>query len=566
MRQTRWDYTIALLHYSNVLGRLGGTSSVKLGQIDFSSYAAAVQCACLSWNIGHVPGTFAVEKGIYRFLADRSDDAPADVLPWPYVNSTSVAKLKQAANSYLLDYDYFGVPRVLAVIKLLSFASSTNDEIFRLTTGFLGPFLLNSFPRNERAWIKVREYFKIVRHLAYLTIDAPYSGLQWGPNIPAFVDVQIRSSNDLNSFVDSVSEVLSPVERLTFESVYHSERARRDASVVAGQICQRLKTSQYPNTLILGWMLSGSTRNIQLPRAQGRGPGKTCASIRLRSHLSYSPSRIVDLERSLESKGIKFPGVFQYRSWNSEVTLEPDELIIDSISWGDPTVNDVGKLLAWFLRNFEDLYAKEDNSFQIFRKGDFEKAYVSLFGRIVEIFRPGWTVSVYPWRFADFGLFRKVPLDESKGAVWAAPADLGDPITKHIVRLRAKKNMKGRVARQYEEVKGLRELRKHLLKEWGTRTKRLRHYCLVCPASVVLSDGARDLIEFDGGILKIMSRSGAVTWYGLETKSNRGALRSLERRVEGLAVGGTVRSLGPRHAFVEMQMRTAGGNTDQLRG
>ena len=67
-RFARWDYTAALLYYASRLSIPKFNSRFKIGRVEFSSTVASLQVASLAWNIGHVPGTFSVEKGIYRYL------------------------------------------------------------------------------------------------------------------------------------------------------------------------------------------------------------------------------------------------------------------------------------------------------------------------------------------------------------------------------------------------------------------------------------------------------------------------------------------------------------------
>lgn len=53
-RLARWDYTVALLYYSLQFTVSGFNSKFKIDSIEFSSTIAALQCASLIWNIGHL--------------------------------------------------------------------------------------------------------------------------------------------------------------------------------------------------------------------------------------------------------------------------------------------------------------------------------------------------------------------------------------------------------------------------------------------------------------------------------------------------------------------------------
>src|SRR5690606_34096608 len=80
---TRWDYTASMLYVATKLRPAGTSRKVMFGKTCFSSFTAAVQVAALLSNIGHLPGTFAVEKGVMRWLHARNATNPASALPWP---------------------------------------------------------------------------------------------------------------------------------------------------------------------------------------------------------------------------------------------------------------------------------------------------------------------------------------------------------------------------------------------------------------------------------------------------------------------------------------------------
>jgi hypothetical protein len=79
-RATKLCYTIAKLHFAQKMSVIAGTADFTLGGVSFSSSLAAFQTIALAWNIGHLPGTFGVEKGVHRFLMNRSRNNPTEFL------------------------------------------------------------------------------------------------------------------------------------------------------------------------------------------------------------------------------------------------------------------------------------------------------------------------------------------------------------------------------------------------------------------------------------------------------------------------------------------------------
>lgn len=79
---SRWDYTVSMLYVTSHDCSPGMKTSIRYGRMEFSSVTAAAQCAALLSNIGHLPGTFAVEKGVARYLYEQNPEDPLGLLPW----------------------------------------------------------------------------------------------------------------------------------------------------------------------------------------------------------------------------------------------------------------------------------------------------------------------------------------------------------------------------------------------------------------------------------------------------------------------------------------------------
>lgn len=105
---TRWDYTVSMLYVVTRLRRLVTNSAFALGAGNFSSMAAALQCLALLSNIGHLPGTYGVEKGVARFLLSNNRQSPSNCLFRSVLGrqTRAVKKIIDGANKYLQDNDY----------------------------------------------------------------------------------------------------------------------------------------------------------------------------------------------------------------------------------------------------------------------------------------------------------------------------------------------------------------------------------------------------------------------------------------------------------------------------
>lgn len=552
-RLARWDYTVALLHYSSEFRLPKFNSGFNIGRVEFSSTTAALQSAALVWNIGHLPGTFSIEKGVCRFLKEKYPKKPANHLNWPFSGNPEVERIKNEANNSILRDDYFSICRVLAVIKLLSMCESENDDLFIFTVDFAAPMLLKYEKSYSKQWAKISKSFSIIRHLSYLTLDLPFSGQSWAPNIPELLKNQIKTHHeDLDALYEKISELLSPIEKNIYDSMYHSDKARLETAIYADLACQRLKNVGNSANEISLWLKSGLSRDLKLGKKPKENKIQRCLQIKLRDHFSSHPDSSSEIEFKLKKKGFSHPAVFQYLSWNSDALFEPDELIIDVLMEKKPSPTDVGKAIYWFISEFDAVDSKPENSIHFLRKKAIQSSYAQIFSKAVETYFPEVTVKIEPWRLSKFGIFPNFTLNEGKDGIWASSAKLDDDFIKHILRDKSKSISK-ELENQYMELMGLNAVRKELRKEWKKITPRCKW--LVLTSSVIFYKDGKSLIEYDGGFLKISARNGGLTWYGVETKNgNENPMKSLKKRLDVLGIKYELKKINNKFAYAKINM------------
>lgn len=552
-RHARWDYSAAILHFIAGLKPLGLASAFTVGNTRFSSKIAALQCAALAWNIGHVPGTFAVEKGIYRFLYSRSKKELVDGLDWPDKESESTRHIVRRANDFVLKHDYLGVARALAVLKLMHMTAAGDPADRQLVLDFLAPFLLDYDLPTSQQWARLRRAFKLARHLAYLTIDAPVSGLQWTPNVSSLFEHQIDAhpSTSLEDVSAVLSEVLSPVERLVFNALYHKPEARRETEAIASHVAHHLRRPGNAEERIADWLTKGLIQQLrlgELPHGEHIYP---IGSATFRSHflLAGPPIRVeVDAAPRLCDYFI----ALRYNAWNADVLLEPDEFVVSAFAGRPARPSDVGRFLRWVIETFDARRSPRDEVLENFSRAELGKIYVELLGNAVSCWNPALTLKVEPWRLREYGIDHDAIIEDRPGGIWASAADLNDSLLKHVFRDRYR-SIPPELREQYAELTGLRALRNRFRADG--RTSRARCRWLVVAGSVRFCSNERELIEFDGGLVKLSLRSGRLHWYGIETKSSgRGAVRSLKKRLAALKIQAPVRRLGVKSAYVEIEL------------
>jgi len=550
-RLARWDYTVALLHYSEQFSLPKFNSRFNIGRVEFSSTIAALQCASLIWNIGHLPGTFSVEKGVCRNLKRKNPRNPAGLLEWPFINNPDIQHIQDQANRLISNNDYLGVCRVLAVIKLLSICKDTEDELYAFTIDFAAPLLLGYTHTGSKQWPKINKSFSLIRHLSYLTVDLPFSGHSWAPNISEMLKHHIElCDGDVDILSEKISELLSPIEKNIYDAMYHSDTSRKETSIYANLVDLKLSTSRNPGKEISRWLKSGLSRDLKLGRAPRDEKIYRFLNIKLRDHFSSHPDSFSDVEFKLMEKGFTHPAVFKYSSWNSDTLFEPDELIVDVLGDRKPTPKDIGKIAYWFLSEFENFTVNQNDIGGLLRKKGLDPSYVQIFSKAVEAHFPGVTVKIEPWPLNRFGKFSKFQIDANKGGIWASSSKLDDPIISHIFWGDGS-DIPTDLNDTHSELLGLKATRDAIRKEMKGLNPKCRW--LVLTSSVTFCREGRSLIEYDGGLLKISSRSGELTWYGVETKTGgENPARSLRKRLSTLNINSPVISLSTKTAYTKI--------------
>lgn len=171
---TRWDYTVSMLYVVTRLRKLVTGSEFSLGEAKFSSMAAALQCLALLSNIGHLPGTYCVEKGIARFLLGRNRASPSDCLFEIALGAdlSTIGQVVEGANGYLRENDYLALSRLCAIIKLTTKFRGKAAVPKWLAEDFFVPFIIRNLRSDDPRWSELDEFFDASRRLAYLNRDS----------------------------------------------------------------------------------------------------------------------------------------------------------------------------------------------------------------------------------------------------------------------------------------------------------------------------------------------------------------------------------------------------------
>ncbi len=548
----RWDYTAALLLYGDELKLPGFNARFRIGDTSFSSTNAALQSLALIWNVGHLPGTYSVEKGLFRAMVARSPSAPAEELGWPRDDEAGVRRIIARSNEILLKNDSVALARVLSVRKALLFALD-DDWLMPLTTQFLAPMILRYEGASSGQWPKLRRAWEVVRHLSYLTMDGPLSGAAWAPSIRPLVEEEVaRETADLARLAERTADLLGPVQRMTYERLYHHPKAQVEAALAAAFAERKAAASNDFPRLVDDWAAHSLERDLRLDRRPRASSVKRVVSLRLRGHRDVRPST---LESQLVTMGFEYPLVQSFDGWRSGDESQA-ELLIDVLSSRSPDGRSLGRVLTWFYSNFDKSITSITETEGVAAKRVLEVSYRDLVDAAVRLKFPAAFLRFEPWPLREFGIGHSSP------AVFAFGPTLDDPLLGYVLRDRTAK-VDPELRERYAEVRGLFTLRRHLRRRYRGARPRARWLALLGSIRVARPTsgqarhrgrGVTDVAEFDGGFVRVSSRSGRITFFGLETKSGQERpLRALRKRLGVLGIEeGAVSELSRDHAYAEI--------------
>ncbi len=297
------DYTAAMLHMAVQFRNAHPTTGFKLGGGVFSSTAALFQTFALLQNVGHLPGTFAVEKGVLRFL--RREDGRLESLPWPdRVTEAQRAQLFEQLEQFLDAADYNGMSRVVGLLKLLiGLGPKQEVRVPPWVTMLYAAWFLPDLRLEEEQdrWAAAELEFSWIRRLAYLNQD---TALVATPTTVSVAPLLARAASDPLGVGDAMRhsrEVLRAFEHTIYEGFYHHPRARAVAAVAAHLTEARLREAPHWQDELLKWAYSASLDDVVLDGGIARLSGETrpVMSISLRGRFASLDVPLVEAEHEL---------------------------------------------------------------------------------------------------------------------------------------------------------------------------------------------------------------------------------------------------------------------------
>lgn len=217
----RWDYVILQLYLLHKLKhnvfKNGLSSSHRITEGYEISGLEILQVAVLFSNIGHLPGTLASEKSLFKNL-QRYPQRKSDFLS--FVNQDS--RWQDYVDKVFEDYDYYKV-KYLCALNLVY--KNFNDQQLK---DILHLFFSKSIEEDNRSLGKLKWVFLRVRQLSFIYLDSYNSDFSFHIDITRILLNPFNykslfnvNSKDYEDYFDSIETTLS-------KKLYISEKSSQD--------------------------------------------------------------------------------------------------------------------------------------------------------------------------------------------------------------------------------------------------------------------------------------------------------------------------------------------------
>lgn len=551
MRHTRWDYTVAMLYLIQQFSRSkleGLSAGKKINNLNLSG-RDMMQLLALTSNIGHIPGTFGVEKGIMRYLVSHNN---------------TIQKLINIANLPNNDdfnkIDYINLNKLFMLVKLEIWISDTRkDRVKNLLTAIkkLGYEWLISGPKTEHRK-KIHEYFNFIRRVSYQLFDCLYA------NLPLKIDY-IKFINQLPKLLlrkkqlNTIIELTDHYTRIIYKQIYHSDKACEAIVNWTDEVHKYLAKQNNALEIIKKWLNSEKLSDIHIKPLYNTKevfsctlPHKFGVNFLIDSFKNSQVERFeINMMKLLKRKKVLILYVPRLKDPISETSEAGDLLFKIYANKGDSNGDNLpalGLVLVWIYMQF-----RGELGVGVFAKAVMEK--------ILQLLSPvGNLEAVVELSPNEFYKDEYNFLIEDR--IQILSAGQRKEILDNLLR-KENTTWESELKEQFAECKVLKDFTR---KKWGKPHRGIGQYWIIVPGRLkyIVRNGRQNKCEFDGALLRVTTKKSKVSkmnLYLIEVKTGRStssfqAKTELERKLKKLKIENKVkiRKFQKKNAYAEIRL------------
>jgi len=531
MHHTRWDYTNTMLYLVQQFAesKLEGLSTEKKINGLSLSGRDIMQLLALSANIGHLPGTFAVEKGVMRYLAQNSNDAER------------LFKEAGLSRDGINKIDYININKLLILVKLKLWNSDDIKEEDRRILNALKTLWYEMFfavPKTKHRE-KIFSYFNFVRRVSYQLLDCLYVNLPLKVDYSRFIN-QLPELLLQKEQLNTIAELTDHYTRIVYREIYHSNEACNVVASWADKVHKFLSDTEDILKIIKKWLSKGKLDDFVGQPSFNMGEIFSCRlsykigeSFLIDSFLDYQVEKIENnIMRLLKDKSALILYIPDLKDPFSDSTTAGDLLFNVYANEGNNEKRDLlltlGLILVWLHRDFKDNWGV----------GVIAKAVIEKIIRTLSLIDKLKVVIELPPDILFKNEFNFVNEDR----IQILSASQRRRILDDLYRSE-KSSWEKNVKEQFAECKVLKELAR---KKWRKPRRGVGQYWVIVPGRIKFIDAEknRDKCEYDGALLRIVTKKNKITEMilylveaktGYSTSSSR-AMTELKKKLMKLGI------------------------------
>lgn len=545
IRHTRWDYTVTMLYLIQRLSEAkpeGFSSAKKVAGVELSG-RDMMQLLALAANIGHLPGTFTVEKGLMRYLIQYNEVA------------NKLIQLAEMQQDEFERIDYINLNKMLVLVKLQWWLDSADDQEKALLKA-IKELVVECFlaePTTEHRE-KIIDYFNLVRRISYQLLDCLYVNLPLRIDYSEFIN-RLPSLTFRGEDLKTISDLIDHYTRIVYRQIYHSDKARKVVALCAAEVSNALDKSSNALAIIQEWLRSSQLDDICAVLSSSDTQRVFFAIL---PH-EFWPSFLTESIRKEQVEEIEVelaklispakPVILYIRGLRDPIleSSTAGELVfdvyLDKANNADECFKTLGLILAWLHRKFN---------------------YSWGIGRMVKAAMENILLQL-ALNPSDVELSIKLAPDEFFRGDYFVPEDkikiFHANQRKDALQMfcRENKNWDSHIKEQFNECKTLKELMK---RKWMEPSKGEARYYIIVPGRIKFRNKRmrKDICEFDGAFLTMKVRRKCVSQmvlFLIEAKRGRrpgeSAEKELGSKLHELGLNKyRIRTIAKKNAYAEI--------------
>jgi len=539
IEHTRYEYTLLNLYLTHKLN-LSDHADKEIGNLSVSK-REFLDLLILSANIGHIYGTFAVEKATLFYLWENN----ALVQLLSLLGNLNCEEIKNKMETWLKgrqDYRLFN--KVLALMKLSLWIEGTENENIKDMLQSISLIITNLLLKDER-----REYtenlckrYNFVRKISYLFLDSAY--IQ-SPLKISFLELFTNLQSNLENVINDIEalKLVCQYEQIVYDRLYHHDNARVLVGLIGKKIHEILRSSGKGKALeiILSWIQKSEIKEISTEVETIIRNIENYSNICCISLGSFSASWIIKeiLENGIASSEKEIKQRIKNRHVIPSILLS-DEILegisgkiwIDIFASSGVNRNDYIGILT---RAFDYI---DSLDFYFGKTEIYERLFQYILKYAIERQKISVQLKMHPHEF-----FGKNVTPEKIIAfrnLKTGKDDVKEKI-KEYFSAKEKPEWSEFQEDKFHEHVALWELIKLLRRRlYKGKTRLKNRLFLIFPCSIILTDreNNKNLVEFDGAVLEMKIKSGKAVLYLLEAKrrGKKDPIRELREKFRKLGI------------------------------